>query len=346
MFLRYVHGFRAVAIVVIVAGHAVFTLRWPADSPTAALLLDLLDGGTVLFVFVAGFLFHHLAARYDYRDYLTKKAGYVLLPYLVVSIPAVAITLLFTDLPARFPELAGTPTAYQAGWLLVKGGATFNYPLWFIPMITLFYLAAPVFMLFLRRPRLYAVLVVLIPLSMLAHRSDELDTLTIALYFLPAYLAGMWASQYRERLEVVLDRYWAALAGAYLGAVAVMFTLAGHHGNYYGAHPFSQEHGPIDWMFPQKLLLCLALLALTRRFDAVLGDRLRFLGDSSFTIFFVHGYALVGFATLWNRTTGEPPPGSAALALTLAAGVVLATLAGTALVKRTVGRPSRYLIGS
>jgi Acyltransferase family len=206
MFLRYVHGFRAVAIVVIVAGHAVFTLTWPATSPTRDILLDVLDGGTVLFVFVAGFLFHHLAGRFAYRDYLTKKLQYVIVPYVLVSIPAIVVTLRFTDLPARFPELAGTPAAYQAVWLLAKGGATLNYPLWFVPMIALFYLAAPLFMLFVRRPRLYAVLLVLVPYSLLAHRTDELNTPVIALYFLPAYLIGMWASEYRDRLEVVLDR--------------------------------------------------------------------------------------------------------------------------------------------
>lgn len=346
MYLRYVHSFRALAIVIIVAGHAVFTLVWSEDSRVHDFLLDLLDGGTVLFVFVAGFLFHHLAGRFAYRDYLSKKATNVLLPYLIVSTPAVVITVMFTDLPGRFPELAGTSEGYQAAWLLIKGGATFNYPLWFVPMIALFYLAAPVFIQFIRHPRLYLVLAGLVPYSMLAHRSSELDTLTIAAYFLPAYLLGMWTSQYRERIEVVLDRYWAALGTAFLGAVAAMFLLSGHHGNYYGAFPFSQEHGPIDWMFPQKLLLCFVLLALTRRLDGMLGDRLRFLGDASFTIFFVHGYALVGFAVVWNRLTGAPPAGSLAAALALTAGVVLATLAGTAIVKRLVGRPSRYLIGS
>lgn len=346
MFLRYVHGFRAVAIVVIVAGHAVFSLTWPATSPTRDILLDVLDGGTVLFVFVAGFLFHHLSGRYEYRDYLTKKLQYVIVPYVLVSIPAVVITLRSGELPARFPELAGTPEVYQALWLLAKGGATFNYPLWFVPMIALFYLAAPLFMLFVRHPRLYVALLVLIPYSLLAHRTDELNTPVIALYFLSAYLTGMWASEHRVRLEPWLDRSWVALCAAWLASVAAMFLLLDHHGNYYGIAPFSQEHGPVDWMFAQKLLLCFTLLALMRRLDAVLGDRLQALGDASFTIFFVHGYALVAFQVGWRLATGSPPPGSAWLALALTAAVVAATLAGTLVTKRVLGRRSRYLIGS
>lgn len=346
MFLRYVHNFRAVAIVVIVAGHAVFTLEWPADSPTHDLLLDLLDSGTVLFVFVAGFLFHHLSSRYRYRDYLTKKLANVIVPYLLVSLPAVIYTVLFTDLVADRPGVADTSEMYQAAWMLFKGGATFLYSLWFIPMIAVFYLAAPLFIQFVRHPKLYAVLVVLVPLSMLAHRSDELDTLGIALYFLSAYVVGIWASHYRDRLEIVLDQYWAALTGAFLAAVVAMFVLLDHHGNYYGAAPFSQEHGPIDWMFAQKLLLCFTLLALLRRLDQAIGERLRFLGDISFSIFFVHGYLLMAVLVAFDRVFGTRPPGNLAAWLLLTAGVVLATAGGAALVKRAVGRRSRYLIGS
>ncbi len=346
MYLRYVHSFRAVAIVVIVAGHAIVTLSWPAASTTEAILLDLLDNGTVLFVFVAGFLFHHLADRYEYRAYLRKKLINVVIPYVLVSLPAVLYTVWFTEPAARYPELAGTSAGYQVGWMLIKGGATFNFSLWFIPMIVLFYLAAPLLIRFVRHPRLYVVLVVLIPLSMLAHRSDELNTFAIALYFLPAYLLGMFASHYRTILEPVLDRFWAPLIGCFLIAVTANVALASHHGNYYGAYPFSQEHGLVDWMFAQKLLLCFALLGLLRRLDRLIADRLRFLGDVSFTIFFVHGYVLFAVLAFFVNVVDSPPAGNLATWLLLTAGTVLASAGGAALVKRTTGRRSRYLIGS
>lgn len=346
MFLRYVHNFRAVAIVVIVAGHAIVTLGWPVVSPTRDFLLDLLDNGTVLFVFVAGFLFHHLSARYRYRDYLTKKLTNVIVPYLLIMLPAVAYTVLFTDVGATTPQLAGLHPLAQAGWMFLHGSGTFNYPLWFIPMISLFYLAAPVFIRFVSHPRLYLVLVVLVPLSMLAHRTPESDTLTIALYFLPAYVAGMWASQYRARIEPLLDRYLLPLAAAYLAAVLVAFLFDDWHGNYYGATPFSQEHGPVDWLFAQKLLLCFALLAVLRRLDTALGERLRFLGDVSFTIFFAHGYALFAVQVVYARFPGGDVPGNLVVWLLLSASTIAATMVGAAVVRRLAGRRSRYLIGS
>ena len=87
MFLRYVHNFRAVAIVIIVAGHAVVTLGRDAQPAQMDFLLDLLDNGTVLFVFIAGFLFEHLSRKFEYRSYLRKKLLNVIVPYLLISAP-------------------------------------------------------------------------------------------------------------------------------------------------------------------------------------------------------------------------------------------------------------------
>lgn len=347
MFLRYVHNFRALAIVIIVACHALNHFSWTAQPRTRDILLDVFDNGTVLFIFVAGFLFEHLSRRYRYRNYLRKKFANVILPYLLISAPAVIYSVIELNPVGEYPELAGTSPGYQVAWFYLKGGASFNYPLWFIPMIALFYLAAPLFIQFVRHPRLYLVLVVLVPLSMLWHRTSELDTLSMALYFLPAYLAGMAASQYRESIEPVLERAWPWLMGAWCCAVLVQFFVASHHGLYGGAYPFSQEHGPIDWMFGQKLLLCFGLLGLLRRFDGVIGDRLKLLGDSAFSIFFLHGYVLFLFVTVHHHSYGDGlPEGDFTRWLLLAAGTLAVSVGITALAKRRLGQRSRYLIGS
>jgi membrane-bound acyltransferase YfiQ involved in biofilm formation len=347
MFLRYVHSFRAVAIVIIVAGHAVITLDRAADPATTDFLLDLFDNGTVLFVFIAGFLFEHLSRRFAYGNYLRKKLTNVIVPYLLVSIPAVLYTVFLTDAAATHPEyLGGTSKAYQIGWMFLTGGGTFNYAVWFVPMITLFYLAAPAFMLVVRQPRLYWLIVPLLVLSTLMHRPPEVITPEIALYFLPAYLLGMWASHVRERLEPALLRSWPWLMAAFVLGTVARFTLSEHHGNDYVDAMFSQQDGPIDWMFLQKVLLCFALLGLMMRLDAVLGERLAFLADISFTVFFVHCYLLFAFQSGWLHLFGEYPPGNALTFVVLTAVVVVLTAGGTALAKRLLGKRSRYLIGS
>ncbi len=346
VFLSYVHSFRALAIIIIVAGHAIVTLAWNDQPRVRDFLLDLLDNGTVLFVFVAGFLFHHLAGNYRYRNYLGKKLRFVIVPYLLLSIPAIFYSVLWLNPVDRFPELAGTSTAYQVFWHLIKGGATINYSLWFIPMIALFYLAAPLLIQFVRFPRLYLVLLALVPLSMLLHRNAEIDTGWIALYYLPAYIAGMWASHQRERLEPLLSRYAYWLVGAYLAVVLAQFLFAAHHGNYYGLAPFSQEKGLVDWQFGQKLLLCFALLGLMKRLESTVGARLTFIGDISFTIFFVNVYVLFVFLVGYVHTVGRNPEGSVLSWLALSVGTVAITVGATALAKRLLGRYSRTVIGS
>jgi hypothetical protein len=345
VYLGYVHSFRAIAILIIVGGHAIATFDWAAEPRTEAALLDLLDNGTVLFVFVAGFLFAHLSDRFRYLPYLGKRFVNVILPYLFLSVPAVLYDVVHRDAAAKYPtELGGTSRIYQAVWFLVKGSVVINYALWFIPMITLYYLASPLFVQVVRRPRLYAVIPVLLGLSLLIHRNSELDTFGMAVYYLSAYLTGMWACHARARLETFLLRWWPWLLGAFGVLVLLQITLFDHHGNYYGSRPFSQEHGPIDWMFAQKMLLCFGVLGLTLRYEDVIGGRLSFLGDISFTVFFVHVYILWSFGAAASRLWGKPEGNLFSWLIVSGATVALAAV-GAALAKRTLRTHSRYFIG-
>ena len=67
-FLTNVHWFRGVAIVAVVATHVLFEFDWrPEVLWEFKLSLSLMQNGTVLFVFVAGLLFQHLAHRFSYQ---------------------------------------------------------------------------------------------------------------------------------------------------------------------------------------------------------------------------------------------------------------------------------------
>lgn len=353
MFLSYVHSFRAVAIMFVVGGHALWIFDWPADDPTKNVLADVIENGTVLFIFIAGFFFHHLAHKYTYRDYLTKKVKNVLLPFVVMASPAVVESALNPAVCGQYPQLDHTSVPYRLGWFLVNAGAGINRPLWFVPMITLFYLAAPLFMLFVRNPRLFALLGVLIPLSLFAHRAayPNLDILALAVYYLSAYVAGMWASHERSRIEALLDRTWPWLLALWGLMVVAMVVFADHHGNYEGVQLFSQEHGVVDWLFLQKILLCFVLLGVMKRFEKPIAPSLEFLGAVSFAIFFVHYYFVILIRHVLLAIDGIT--GSTQLVMGSALGwlIGLATVLGlsvgtVAAVRRVFGRRSRYLIGS
>jgi peptidoglycan/LPS O-acetylase OafA/YrhL len=216
-------------------------------------------------------------------------------------------------------------------------------------MIIIFYLAAPLFMAFVRFPVLYWSLLALLPLSVLAHRTSypNLDTVQLAIYFLSAYLAGMCASHHRVRLEPILLRIWPALTALFAVGTIAMWRFSSHHGNYEGAHLFSQEHGPVDWLFAQKFLLCFAMLGLLLRCEKWIGPRLRRLGDVSFSVYLVHYY----FITIFNHFAykrvipGFADAGDLLNWLVLAAVTVAASLGFALLAKWAFGRWSRVLIG-
>jgi len=93
-FLRYVHNFRGLAILFIVVAHTMQVLTWQ-DNPELQVFLNVvLQNGSVYFVFIAGFLFQYLSRKYAYKTYLINKLQNVLLPYFLISIPAISYWLL------------------------------------------------------------------------------------------------------------------------------------------------------------------------------------------------------------------------------------------------------------
>ena len=346
-FLVHVHRFRALAILIIIAGHAVAVFQWREHVPLATFLLDLFENGTVLFVFISGYLFQYLERpeTFRYRRFLWKKLRHVVLPYLIVSTPAVGHALLHYKLTSSYPQLKGTSLGYQALWLYVKGGAHLNYPLWFIPMITLYYLAAPLFIALTQHPRLQLIALVLIPVSLLAHRPSypNLDTVQLALYYLSAYVVGMYVSQRRDDLEPLLDEWCGWIGAGFIVLLLGHWWLSPYHGNYGASHIFSFERGLIDWLFLQKLVLALFLLGLMYRVRSYALTALNALATLSFTIFFVHMYALHGVRVV---TRGAPLEGNLWRWLAACIGTVAVSAAGAALGRRVLGKRSRVLIGA
>ncbi|MFM7372426.1 MAG: acyltransferase, partial [Sphaerospermopsis kisseleviana] len=68
-FLHYIHNFRGLSILFIVATHVLAKLDWKDDK--AEKLANILIGdGTVFFVFIACFLFQFLSQKYKFKNYL------------------------------------------------------------------------------------------------------------------------------------------------------------------------------------------------------------------------------------------------------------------------------------
>lgn len=344
MFLNYIHSFRAVAILFIVAGHSVYLFEWEAIRWQERLMKSLMQNGTVLFVFVAGFLFQHLSHKFEYRRYLKSKLLNVILPYAIVSLPMLAVQAL-TQRGAFDPAYAmHWPTTLQnALWSLLTGYHIL--PFWFIPMISVFYLLAPLLLRIDRDGRGYYALPLLLMVTVFVHRpSDFTHIWHSCAYFLPVYLFGMWFSRHRDRVMDWHDRALPWLVALVVGLVWLEVGYLQRGGAIGSAGLFSTENGVFGTNALQKILLCGVLLVILRRYGGFFDRKLDYLAHISFGIYFLHMYFIQGYTRF---VAGEVFPGASLLRYWAAVTLVVALCVMCLwIAKKVLGRHSRKFVGS
>lgn len=341
-FLRYVHNFRGLAILLIVVAHTMQVLTWQ-DHPGLQVFLNVvLQNGSVYFVFIAGFLFQYLSQKYAYKTYLISKFQNVLLPYFLISIPAILYWLLrgapssvdianFSDLP----HLGKVIAFYATGDHL--------FTLWFIPMISMYYLFAPAFIWIDRHPKAYWIIPALLLVTFYINRTPQNYIIPAAIHFLSIYVLGMVSSHYREQLFVVVKRTWFFL-------VFIATSLIVYETLIRAALYFPEEMLSINTI--SKAILCILLMYIFWRFDAQIFDLnhycLGILADFSFGIFFLHGYFSKIYFSIMYRYLGMDSPWVQANILTILI-LLIFKLIGPILViyllKSTLHKKSRYLVG-
>ncbi|MEN9848727.1 MAG: hypothetical protein RL368_1467, partial [Pseudomonadota bacterium] len=235
MFLNYINNLRGLVIIFIVGFHSFWLIDWDTNSLLYDVVYSFFKGSSAYFLFIAGFLFQHLLKNYHYKNYLNKKFQYVILPYLLVSIPAIVKIVFFANdgLFKEYPSYLQIPLYYFSG-LHVS-------PFWFIPMIALFYLCSPLFAYFDKKPNFYWVLLGLILLSQVVLRkrglafgdmSPSLLTVLLAplqsfVHFLSIYIFGMFCSHHKQLLFKYLQLYIAWIILAFFGLLGLEVFIEG-----------------------------------------------------------------------------------------------------------------------
>lgn len=343
-FLSYVHSLRGLAILMVVAVHVTDASDWGTSrSLFERTLKALFSNATVPFVFVSGFLFQHLSRRFRYRPYLEKRLLTVVLPYLIVSIPALVNQYLKH---AGIYEGSGAANPILVAARACLTGAQMPVPLWYVPMIALFFLAAPLLLAIERRGWLPQVIVPALILAMTIHRSRSQRLVwQSALFFLPTYLCGMWASRHREPLLAFIAQHRWFLLG--LAGVLFAIEVGPLHqvGALYSQHPFSTERGILDLDSTVKLLLTFLSLDVLKRHDGLVHGWFSGLAEASFGLFFLHEYViLLGLAIIRRQSSGPFHFGFVGFVVAVTA-VVAISMAGVRITQRLLGSRSRFVIG-
>ena len=344
-FLQNVHLFRGVAIVAVVATHVLFELEWQQTRQTEfRICVSLLQNGTVWFVFVAGLLFRHLAQRFEYGKYLLTKLKFVVLPYVIVSLPYLVLQYV-NDVGFFAPTKPENRNAL-AVFLSFLNGEQMRVPLWFVPMICVFYLFAPCLLWLDARRFGYWLLPPLFLLASFIHRPFHQTHLSQTVpYFLPVYVFGMWVGKNLAAVMSWVRSFRWACAGVILMLSAYEVLTRERAGAIESVRAFSTERGVFDVNIYMKVLLSLLVLEALQRCPRVLARGLDYLATLSFGVFFVH-YYFVYWGKIWRINTGNALEGSIG---TIVLGTVVVTALAVllvALLRRLLGPRSRYVVGS
>ena len=344
-FLRYIHNFRGIAILVIVMGHVIVYLDWSSSPLSYAICKALFKDGTVYFVFIAGFLFQYLSRKYVYSKYLNKKLNYVVVPYLLISIPAIAYCVLSDKISsdAWFENVFPSWTLPKQIITLYATGAHL-YPLWFIPMVIILYLISPLLISLDNHPKLYWILVMLIPLCFIFPRPPINAIWQSFLYFLPAYILGMLASHYLKNVLLLTRRFLLPLSLISFGLFCLyayqIFSGVSLDDTSLLVNTFNRE------------IQCFLLIYALWYFDKKLSTRshsiLAFFANISFGLYFVHSYVISIYFKLLTKLPiidALLENGNFAIFIFTSLLVIFISSLCVLIPQKYLGKNSRYLIG-
>ncbi len=346
MFLNSINHFRAIAIIIIVGGHCFYTADITFDTLLERVIFNFVTGGTALFVFISGFLFHYVFyKRYSFKKFMKGKIRKVLLPYTLLSIAP--IFLLVSQQYAQYsfyePQGSGIVNVYIIPALKYYFTGRFMLAYWYIPFIMMTFLISPLHVAFIKMKTKYQILItfVLFVVSLFLHRpTDEILIAQAVVYFSSVYLLGIICSQKREFIYAKLKNTEIYFLGFAIIAAYVQAVL-GSTGGYYKS-PLA--YGGLDIMLLQKVSLCFFFMVWLHRFEHLNPKYLNAIASTSFAIYFTHGFVM-SVINKAREILGISIDSPWLWYPFITVGVILAcTLLAIAL-KRLLPNYSRYIIG-
>lgn len=300
MYLNFLNYFRGFAIFLIVLGHSFyitnfFNLSNPVENPFfRKLFFTMTTGGTSLFVFISGFLFHHIfySRGFNFKKFMKNKFKNVFLPYLIIITPIIFIRFpeTLTNGHIQFQDIIRLILMYLSGALLDST--------WYIPFAFVLFISSPLFIRYieLKKGQIFIIILGLF-IGMLIHRPAHnlhINVFQALLYFTPAYCLGIYTSQKKEILLPYLKKYNSLLFLVWI-IIGLFQVYTNRFMNMHKINMFS--YNGIDFMGVQKIIVCLFFIGFFYKLQdwhiGFLEKTLSLLADYSFPIFFVHNYAIL-----------------------------------------------------
>ncbi len=311
--LNYINVFRGLAILLILAGHTMQI--GDKGSLINNISFEIWTGGTALFIFISGFLFQHLSYKFEYKNYLKKKRTNVVIPYIITAIPGILLCL-------YLPSVYGNPfdglNPFLQIFVFLTTGRVHNVPVWFIPMIVLFFMFSYILLYLEKKNILYKLLPVLFLITVFLPRIDiepeyvvNMDYLhkyieylkyviNGFIHFFSMYVFGMYLSKYKDKIDFFYNKR--LLFIILMAAMAAIDVYLNHN------HIF--VNGTIS-----KIFLTVLVLGYLKHYDEKIKSHekinhwLDITAKYSFGLFFIHWYYVFAFNKLFSMPKVLPVNG-------------------------------------
>ena len=308
--LNYINVFRGLAILLIIMGH---TMQFGDPSTLSNIInCEMICGGTALFIFISGFLFQHLAYKFEYKNYLSKKWTNVVMPYLITAIPGILFCIFC---PIAYKNSFYGLSLYIQIPALLTIGRVHNIPTWFIPMIIIFFIFSALFLFLEKKNILYKLLPLLLLLTLFLPRGVAEYESTLGLsyaakyivyvkyilcnfvHFLSLYVFGMYCSANKPIMDKFYDkRFWIWAAMLITASLDIWAMYKFQYSNY----------------TVSKIFLTMLVLAYLKHYDEFIlshkktNKTLDFIAKYSFGLFFVHWYWFFIYNQIFHLPTVMP----------------------------------------
>ncbi|WP_160644917.1 acyltransferase family protein [Chengkuizengella marina] len=333
MYLNYVNNFRAVAIIFVIASHVIEPFS-QSGMIVYSIFSNLFREGTVLFVFIAGLLFHHLSFKYKYSKYLKSKVKYVLTPYIIISIPAILLVTSLGGVP-RHEFILDYSKFFQVFYLYITGSHL--GPLWFIPMIFIFYVISPILIKLIDWEYFNYVFIVSFIISILTLKNFD-NVIQSFLHYFFSYIAGMYLSKNKEKILSFIDKYKFII----LCLFTVLFTV--------GTITHYNDLGPLTdiFIYSNKIVLAFLIMFYLYKYDSRIEKKFDKLAQYSFGLFFIHAYIsgiYFKIIEIYVNLNGLNDIYNFFLIIISTVFITVISLMCLIPAKKILGNKSRYLIG-
>ena len=336
MFLNYINAFRAIAIFFVIALHTIHIFNWQNSALTEKFIYTFFSNGSIFFIFVSGYLFQHLSGKFEAKKFYFMKIKNVLLPYLIISIPAIYGFISSENTVTHLPNFNENPVWQQIFHAYLYGLHAPHF--WFIPMMLLFFLIAPLLIWSDKNNFFYWLLPLLIVVSCSVHRGLPLDNF---IYYFSIYILGMFSSKFKQSINLAITQKFSRTL--LLLTFVIIFSI----------EYFSTSSQVIYINFLQKIVLIFLTLSWLIQYENKLDSKyIMILANKSFGIYFLHGYILYFAWATSNQITknftnsaADLLPGNILIFIIACVAVLLSCIAVIFLIEKALGSKSYLLVG-